>query len=213
MSETSLTQTTGGTTGIVLAGGRSTRFGSDKLTAQYQGAPLLHGAVTRLAGVCDEVVVVLSPNGAEPPLPSDARVRFTRDATEGEGPLAGLYTGLMAVRTELTLVAGGDMPDLQTAVLVEMLRVAQEDGVDAVVLADRERYRPLPCVLRMLEALDAAHTLLHLGGRRLRSMVEALHPIVIPEATWSAMDPARRTLFDVDEPGDLALTPTTLRTE
>ena len=81
--------------------------------------------------------------------------------------------------------------------------MAREEDGDAVALADGERVRPLPCVLRMLEALDATHTLLHMGGRRLRSLLEAIHPAVIDEATWTALDPERRTLFDVDEPGDL----------
>jgi molybdopterin-guanine dinucleotide biosynthesis protein A len=189
----------------VLAGGRSTRFGSDKLTAVYRGAPLLHHAVLALVEVCDEVVVVLSPNGPQPTMPAEIIVRFTRDTTEGEGPLAGLYAGLMASRTELVLVAGGDMPELQPPVLREMLRVARKGEADAVALADGDRVRPLPCVLRMLEALDATHTMLHIGGRRLRSLVEAIHPAVIDEATWTAVDPERRTLFDVDEPDDLDL--------
>ncbi len=159
--------------------------------------------MARLAEVCDEIVVVLSPTGIEPDLPERIRVRVTRDPSEGEGPLAGLYAGLMASRTELVAVAGGDMPDLQPPVLAEMLRVARERGAVAVALADGEDVRPLPCVLRMLEALDASHTLLHIGGRRLRSMLEALHPVVIGEDVWTALDPDRRTVFDVDEPGDL----------
>jgi molybdopterin-guanine dinucleotide biosynthesis protein A len=187
----------------VLAGGRSTRFGSDKLTAVYRGKPLLHLAIGALGEVCDEVVVVLSPAGEELTLPEGVTVRFARDANEGEGPLAGLYAGLMASRTELVLVAGGDMPELQPPVLREMLRVARKGEADAVALADGDRVRPLPCVLRMLEGLDATHTLLHMGGRRLRSLVEAIHPAVIDEVTWTALDPERRTLFDVDEPDDL----------
>ncbi len=165
--------------------------------------PLLHHAVGRIAQVSGDVVVVLSPGGPEPRMPAGVDVRFARDTTEGEGPLAGLYAGLMASRSDLVLVAGGDMPDLQPLVLREMLRVAREGPADAVALADGDRVRPLPCVLRMLEALDATHTLLHMGGRRLRSLVEAIHPTVIDEATWTALDPERRTLFDVDEPDDL----------
>lgn len=187
----------------MLAGGRSTRFGSDKLRAEYRGVPLLHHAVVRLAEVSEEVVVVLSPDGPEPTMPAGVIVRFTRDTTDGEGPLAGLHAGLMASRTELVVVAGGDMPDLQPPVLQEMLRLAREEEADAVVLADGDRVRPLPCVLRMLEAMDAAHALLHLGGRRLRSMLDALHPIVIAETTWTVLDPARGSLFDVDERSDL----------
>ncbi len=159
--------------------------------------------MARLAEVCEEIVVVLSPQGAEPELPGGLDVRFARDSTEGEGPLAGLYAGLMACRTELVVVAGGDMPDLQPRVLEEMLRVAATEEAAAVALADADRFRPLPCVLRMLEALDATHTLLHVGGRRLRSMLGTLEPVVIDERAWTALDPERRTLFDVDVPGDL----------
>ncbi|MGH2589524.1 MAG: molybdenum cofactor guanylyltransferase, partial [Actinomycetota bacterium] len=108
-------------TGVVLAGGRSTRFGRDKLAEPYLGMPLLHHAVLRLAEVCGDVVVVVAPDAVDPALPVGVPVRVARDATEGEGPLAGVYAGLLAVTTDVALVAGGDMPDLQTPVLLEML--------------------------------------------------------------------------------------------
>jgi molybdopterin-guanine dinucleotide biosynthesis protein A len=145
---TSLSQTSAGATGIVLAGGRSTRFGSDKLAALVDGVPLLHHPVLRLAEICREVLVVLAPGGEAPALPLAAPVRLVRDATEGEGPLAGVLAGLTETVTDWALVAGGDMPDLQTSVLLEMLRVAGEAGADAVALQDGERLRPLPLVLR-----------------------------------------------------------------
>ena len=188
--------------GIVLAGGRATRFGADKLVQDYHGQPLLHHAVHRLAEVCDDVIVVLAPGADGAGLPPG--VRSTNDATEGEGPLSGLHSGLMAaVRSEAVLVAGGDMPDLQAAVLREMVRVLDEAQVDAVALADEERPRPLPCALRTWPAADMTHTLLHAGRRRLRDLLDASRLAVIDEATWTALDPERRTLFDVDEPEDL----------
>ncbi|MDP9330797.1 MAG: nucleotidyltransferase family protein, partial [Actinomycetota bacterium] len=55
---------------MVLAGGSSSRFGSDKLSAPYRGVPLLHHAVLRLAEVCGEVLVVIGPEGTPPPLPA-----------------------------------------------------------------------------------------------------------------------------------------------
>src|SRR5689334_8903508 len=39
--------------GIVLAGGASSRFGRDKVTAEYDGRPLVHHALERLASVTD----------------------------------------------------------------------------------------------------------------------------------------------------------------
>ena len=187
----------------MLAGGRSTRFGSDKLAAIHRGIPLLHHAVLRLGEVCAEVVVVIAPDGPEPSMPPGATVRFVRDVREGEGPLVGLLSGLEAASTELAFVAGGDMPDLSTAVLLEMLRVAGEARVDAVALADGDRFRPLPCLVRVAPARDAASALLEAGERSLRSLLQALRTAVIDEPTWTALDPSRGTLNDVDEPEDL----------
>lgn len=187
----------------MLAGGASKRFGRDKLAEPFRGSPLLHHALRRVGEVCEEVVVVLAQAADEPTMPDGMSVRIVRDPTDAEGPLSGLHEGLLAVRTDLALVAGGDMPDLQPTVLHELVRVANEPTVDAVALQDGDRSRPLPCVVRAEPAVNAAHTLLHAGRRALRDLLAALRVAVIDEVTWVALDPERRTLFDVDEPGDL----------
>jgi molybdopterin-guanine dinucleotide biosynthesis protein A len=195
-------QTTGAT-GIVLAGGRSTRFGSDKLAVPVEGVPLLHHPILRLAEVCREVLVVLAPDAEEPSTPLAVPVRLVRDASDGQGPLAGVLAGLSEVGTDWALVAGGDMPTLQTSVLLEMLRVGARADVDAVVLLDGDRSRPLPVLLRSRPARQAAHSLLHAGERRLRALPDALRTAAIDEPTWVGLDPQRATLRDVDEPSDL----------
>jgi molybdopterin-guanine dinucleotide biosynthesis protein A len=187
----------------VLAGGRSTRFGSDKLAAIHQGIPLLHHAVLRVAEVCAEVVVVIAPGSSEVAMPVGVNVRFVRDAREGEGPLAGLLRGLEGASTELAIVAGGDMPDLSTGVLLEMLRVADEASIDAVALQEGARFRPLPNLVRVAPAREEAHALLDAGERSLRSLLQTLRTAVIDEQTWTAVDPSRGTVRDIDEPADL----------
>ena len=189
--------------GIVLAGGRSTRFGADKLAASLDGVPLVRRAVDALATVTDGVIVVLPPGIERDDLPSDVTV--THDLQEGEGPLAGLHTGLLAaVRTDQVVVAGGDMPELQPSVLRLLLDTLDDASVDAAALADGDRPRPLPIALRTWPAADAVHTLLHAGRRRLRDALDSLRTAVIDEATWTALDPGRLTLRDIDEPGDLS---------
>jgi len=187
----------------VLAGGGSTRFGRDKLAEPYRGLPLLHHAVVRLAEVCGDVVLVLAPGAPDPELPSGTSTRIARDAIEGEGPLAGVLAGLLEVDADWALVAGGDMPGLSTAVLLEMLDVARTAPVDAVALADEGRYRPLPVALRAGPAREIAHRVLHDGERSLRGLLDGLRIAVVDEPTWHALDPQRRTLLDVDVPGDL----------
>ena len=149
------------------------------------------------------MVVVLAPNVDEPPMPDGASVTFARDAIEDEGPLRGLSAGLEVANADRVVVAGGDMPDLQPAVLLEMLRAGLETGAVAVSLAEAGNERPLPCVLRTAPAAEAVGVLLRAGRRSLRDLLATVSAVVIDEPTWTALDPGRRTLVDVDEPGDV----------
>jgi molybdopterin-guanine dinucleotide biosynthesis protein A len=149
------------------------------------------------------VIVVLAADAPEPSMPTGVSVEFARDTIEDEGPLRGLSAGLERANAGWVVVAGGDMPDIQPLVLMEMLRAGLETGAAAVSLSDAGRERPLPCVLRSVPAAEAASVLLETGRRSLRDLLAAVTAVVIDEPTWTALDPQRRTLVDVDEPADL----------
>ena len=190
--------------GIVLAGGRSSRFGeADKLRAELRGRPLFHHAVLSLAPLCQEVIIVVAASGAAPPLPTDAPVplRVVRDALADAGPLAGLVAGLEAAHSELVLVVGGDQPDLTPALLHLLIDSIRE--ADAAVLAEHDRPRPLPAVLRRSPASEAARTRLASDQRSLRALIAALDPVIVPERTWRRVDPDGAWRRDVDRVEDL----------
>lgn len=192
-----------GVSGLVLAGGRSTRFGRDKLREPVDGRPLLHLAVLALAAVCDEVIVA-GPRDASalPQLPEvQVPLRVVRDAEAGGGPLVGLRAGLEAARFPIVLVAGGDMPHLVQPLLRELVR-ALASGADAAVLREDGELRPLPCAIR-ISALPVLVRQLATGRRSLREFLAALPAQVIEEPVWRTLDPAGASLRDVDRPEDL----------
>lgn len=197
------------TTGIVLAGGRSTRFGTDKLAAMVDGRPLLHHAILAVAAVSDEVVVVIRSDGPRPHLPTDAEVgvRVVRDAVADGGPLAGLATGLAAARGQLAIVVGGDQPSLVAAVLAELLLWLGPDvdgpSLDAVALAEDGMVRPLPAALRVAAVRPIAAALLDAGVRSLVGLLEQLRVGTLEPERWRALDPDGASLRDVDTPDDL----------
>ena len=185
---------------IVLAGGRSARFGRDKLAEPVDGRPLLHRAIDAAAAVATEVVVVAPPDVA-PPVPDG--VRLVHDETPFEGPLAGCLTGLLAARESLVLVVGGDMPSLEPAVLALLIRALVASSADAALLEHRGRRQQLPFAIRTGAGTDAAQRLVAQGERRLGGLTERLSLRVLAEEEWRALDPDARTLHDVDEPSDL----------
>jgi molybdopterin-guanine dinucleotide biosynthesis protein A len=194
--------------GIVLAGGRSSRFGSDKLAARYGESTLLELAVSALDVMCSEVIVVLAP-GDERALPGPGRtgvpVERAVDPEPFGGPLVGLLAGLEAAREPLAAVVGGDMPSLAPEVirlLVEAL-AASDGSRDAAVLVQRGEMRPLPCVVRNGAATQAARRLLGDGERSLMALIRSMSAEYVQESDWRPLDPTAATLRDVDRPEDL----------
>jgi molybdopterin-guanine dinucleotide biosynthesis protein A len=187
-------------TGLVLAGGRSSRFGRDKLAERVDGRTLLTNAIDGVTPASTEILVIAAPGAA---LRLPARATLIHDPVAFEGPLAGVATGLRAAHESIVLVVGGDMPTLVGAVVESMLVALDSPGVEAVVLDHDGRARPLPIALRREPALAAADRLLADGERRLRALTEALKTEVIPEETWRALDPYGMTVRDIDTPADL----------
>jgi molybdopterin-guanine dinucleotide biosynthesis protein A len=190
-----------GVTGIVLAGGASSRFGADKLSATVDGRPILERAIEAIASVSAEVLVVVAPED-DRELPDGTR--RVVDPERFGGPLVGLLAGLEAAREPLALVAGGDMPSLHVDVLRALLReLTRKDAIEAAVLVRQGVGRPLPAALRNGAATQAARHLLGQDERRLKALLRELRTSEIREADWRSLDPEGETLRDVDAPADL----------
>jgi molybdopterin-guanine dinucleotide biosynthesis protein A len=206
-------------TGVILAGGRSSRFGSDKLAVELAGTSLVTRAVEAVASMSDRIVVAAGASPAELPT-ADVRLAIVHDPDPFEGPLAALANVLATavdpdpVR-DLAIVVGGDMPGLVPDVLRSMLdRLANDPAVDAVLLqrpnaagaGAREgvsRRAVLPLGLRVAAARTAAIAAIAAGDRSLQALVDRLSHAQLPASEWLAMDPDASTLLDVDTLADL----------
>jgi molybdenum cofactor guanylyltransferase len=202
---TSLPNLRAGVTAIVLAGGRASRFGADKLAAELDGESLLDRAIAAARGVADEVIVV----GRRLNNPD---VRHVPDTDPFGGPLAGLAAGLEQARGRLAVVVGGDMPRLAPEVLALMLaRLDHDSSIQAVTLAspgrdeptDAPRRQVLPLALAVEAGRVAARAALATGDRSLVSLLDRLMSAELATAAWLPLDPEANTLLDVDTAADL----------
>ena len=196
-------------TGIVLAGGRSTRFGGPKLEADIDGRPLLEHAIAAVGEVVGRVIVAGSsvPDAFEGGDDDETRIDAVPDQEAFAGPLAGLAGALVHATTRFAVVVGGDMPGLVPVVLRSMLeRLAANDEFDAVLLADASgssRRQVLPLAIEVGRTSAAARQVLAAGDRSLARLLERLRVHEIPAAEWLALDPAGRTLLDIDRQSDV----------
>jgi len=182
---------------LVLAGGKATRLGGvDKRELVVEGRTIF-----------DRQREVLAPRVAEILVSSPREVpgyRTVADAAPGGGPLAGIAAGLAAAATPWLLVVAGDMPYV-TGALIDLVLAHGEDEVDAVGIRVGGLPEPLLCLLRVAAARPAAWA--RLAGARLKAsrlLTDGdLRVAWIPEPALRALDPSLRSLFNVNEPGDL----------
>lgn len=151
-------------TGVVLAGGRSTRMGVDKATLAYEGRRLVDRAIDRLAEVCEPVIVVTGDRSI-----ADLAVAQVRDA--GVGPLGGIVAGLGQVTTPLAAVVAVDMPFADPALLQRLAEAW--DGEPAVVPVAGGCLQPLHAIYAAA-AVDDLAALLDAGERSPARALELL---------------------------------------
>ncbi len=172
---------------LVLTGGRSRRFGSDKLSAPFRGSTVLDHLLGSLTPGW-AVVAVGAPRGVA------REVTWTAEDPPDGGPLAGVAAGVAVVRTELVAVVAGDMPHAAAA-LPELVAALGEPGVvDGAVAVDGDGHaNPLLAVYRT----DAVRAILPRPARD----VPAKRLLSLSHATVRVRGSAAR---DVDTPADLA---------
>jgi molybdopterin-guanine dinucleotide biosynthesis protein A len=108
-------------TGVLLVGGASTRFGSPKALAQFDGETLADRAWRLLGDACEERIAVgkLEDGLA---LPFD----LLDDGTAVRAPIVGVVAGLLAARHDLAVVIPVDLPMLTAAALRELAAACRD---------------------------------------------------------------------------------------
>jgi molybdenum cofactor guanylyltransferase len=192
---------------IVLAGGKSSRMGTDKASLELDGEPLLV-RVTRIAAAATALVVVVAAEGQA--LPSLApSVIVVRDAVPDEGPLRGIATGMAALvgRVEAAFVATTDAPFLHPAFIARLADLRDAGDHDAVIPRVDGADHPLTAIyaLRVREPVDE---LLASGIRRARAIGERVRTLyadrdlLLTDGALRSADPDLASLDNLNTPAD-----------
>lgn|SRR5579885_3682283 len=197
-------QTPSDITGIILAGGRSQRMGSNKALLPVPGQPSLtfvEHLASLLSACCSEVLLVardevsgreyLSFPGAHPSR------RLIYDLEPDQGPLMGLSTGLLAAFSSHALVLAVDLPFVQPALLswlcafplTDEALVPRVQGIPQVLLA---RY---PCSI-----LPVIRECLQAGRRDPRALLERVPVRFLEEEQLREVDPELRSFVNINTP-------------
>lgn len=188
--------------GVVLAGGKSRRFGSDKASAMLLDRPLLQWVVSALEGPCEEIVVVGARGQALPGVEADIPVRAVEDVYEALGPLAGMVAGFRAAEGDACFAVSTDVPLLQPA-LVELL-AARVDGADAVCPDVGGFMQPLVAAYRRDTCAAAFEAAVERRALKITDAYADLRVAIVSEEEARRADPDLLSFRNANTPDALA---------
>lgn len=189
-------------TALVLAGGRSTRYGSDKASALVAGRPMLQWVLDAVAPACDSAVIVRAHGQQLPTLDPPLPLTIVEDRYEALGPLAGLVSGFPAVPTPLCFAVACDAPLVQRA-LIEAL-VARAPGHDIVAPIVERRMQPLLAVYRPQTCLPVFQDFVERGDLKITAAFGPLRLHTLTEDDVRQSDPELLSFRNANHPQDAA---------
>jgi molybdopterin-guanine dinucleotide biosynthesis protein A len=182
-----------GITAVILAGGVSSRMGSNKALLTVEGAPLIEKIYLTLAQLFREVVLVTNTPEEYAFLPCP----MVADRYPGVGPLAGLHAGLMASSSDRIFLTACDTPFLNPDVI--RMICSDDGGYDAVVPVSRGGKEPLQALygLRCLTMVEQA---LERGDWKLLNLLDRVQTRFVTREELTAIPDAELSFCNVNTP-------------
>lgn len=111
-------------TGIILAGGKSSRMGFDKGLAVVDGKKMIEHVFDSLSKVVDRVIVIANSDVYD-----FLNVPVFEDIYREKGPLSGIYTGLHYSESLKNLIVACDMPFVNSSIFEKILSCSANNQV------------------------------------------------------------------------------------
>jgi molybdopterin-guanine dinucleotide biosynthesis protein A len=189
--------------GYIQAGGGSTRFGSDKALAIFDGKTLLKRTVELVEEVCGTGQIVSSTAAYV-----DSGISILRDAWPGEGPLGGIITAIRETRSRSNepawnLIVSCDMPFLSCEWLAFLCQHALKSEAEVVVPESTNGLEPL-CACWRSDALETLQIAFDEGVRKVTQAMKRLRMEVLDEKAWKRFDNDGRLFWNMNTPEDYA---------
>lgn len=186
----------------IMAGGQSSRMGTDKAFVELLGQPLIAHILERVADLGqDETIIVTNrpTDYAHLGLPT-----FT-DVLPGKGSLGGIYSALRHSNSDDVLVIACDMPFVNPALLRHMIGLRDAaDGPFDVIVPRRDGYpQGLHAIYRQT-CLGPIHERLDADRLKVIGFYDAVRVHYLDEAAYAPFDPDGLSFYNINTPEDLA---------
>jgi molybdopterin-guanine dinucleotide biosynthesis protein A len=185
-----------GVTGVILAGGASSRMGSNKALLRLNGTPLIELVYRTMSRLFNDIVIVTNSPREYAFIPC----RTVADIYPGAGSIAGLHAGMTASVTERIFAAACDMPFLNP-LLIRMLCGYDREAEAVVPLNDEGFFEPLHAVYAV-SARERARQVIEQGDRSILILLDRLSTVLIPRQVIRSIPGAGQSFRNINTPAE-----------
>lgn len=184
-------------TAFILAGGKSTRMGTDKAFVMLEGRSLLERALEVARAVTSEVRIVGDPAKFAAFAPT------VEDIFPNCGPLGGIHAALRSSPTELNLILAVDVPFVSTELLHYLIQRARDSSATVTLAQSGGGYQPL-CAVYRREFAEGAEKALRAGRYKIGGLFAAGTTQLINEEELERAGFSAALFRNLNTPGELA---------
>ena len=184
---------------LILAGGKSSRMGTDKALIPWDGIPLLQ-RVFQVASECSQFVYIITPWPERyQDILTPESSQFLIESNPGQGPLVALAQGLAEIPADWLLLLACDLPLLQVEIIQNWIERLNQlpNSVLAMVPKQADLWQPT-CGFYRREALPELQKFIQQGGRSFQTWLGQ-----IPVQPIAVNQQSSDMLFNCNTPTDL----------
>lgn len=188
---------------FILAGGRSSRMGTDKALLAMAGQTLLDQAIA-LAKLVTVHVQVVAPAARFLETFVTGIGGTIEDIYPGQGPLAGIHAALRQTSTALNLILAVDLPFVESRFLRYLISEAARSG--AMVSAPRtaQGWQPL-CAVYHRDFAGIAEAALQAGKNKIDSLFEQCETRAVEQEELERMGFSESMFENLNTPEEFAV--------
>jgi molybdenum cofactor guanylyltransferase len=153
--------------GFILAGGKSSRMGTDKALIVFQNEPLLVRMINQIEPFCNQVFI----SGSNPDY-SGFDAPLIPDVFPECGPISGLYSCLKSSSSGWNLIVSVDSPFVNEELL--SLLLSHATGCDCVIPQHESGVEPLIGIYHK-KSLPVIEDMIHFGDFKLMNLLAKLN--------------------------------------
>lgn len=164
---------------IILCGGKSQRMGKDKGSLLLNEKPMVLHVLNTIKDIVDEIILVLRDNTQVEKYKKflkddNIQLKIVTDKIESQGPLVGILTGLLNIKSEYAQILPCDSPFISKNFVLKMFENMESDGFDAIVpIWDDGHIEPLHSIYR-INIIENIEDILKKEQRDVNSLIDSL---------------------------------------